>query len=152
MAIPTHRVPPVRDRFDWPWRGGPSFVTPDGSRVSLAGPSLDTSRPWSATFAALVRGARRSFTVTEVGAFDWHSSYTTVPDEVLRHPYRGGELLLGIRHEPADYRAVWRGQWFELHTSGSGQPPPASDGITRVFDSFRLTDTPQGMLVQPRST
>ncbi|MFN2496563.1 MAG: hypothetical protein ABR608_11750, partial [Pseudonocardiaceae bacterium] len=104
MAAPTNNAPPVHGRFNWPWRGGPSFVTPDGSRVSLANPALDVSRPWSATFVALVRGARRSFTVAEAGAFDWHSTYTTVPDEVRRHPYRGGELLLGIRHDPADYR------------------------------------------------
>jgi hypothetical protein len=118
----------------------------------LAGPALDVSRPWSAGFIALVRGVRRSFTVAEAGAFDWHSTYTTVPDEVLRSPYRGGELLLGVRHDPADYRAAWRGQWFELHTSSSGPPPPPSDGITRIFDAFRLTDTPLGMLVAPRST
>jgi hypothetical protein len=41
---------------------------------------LDVSRPWSCGFIALVRGARRSFTVTEAGAFDWHSTYTTIPD------------------------------------------------------------------------
>ena len=159
MAASTRIAPPLRGRFDWPWRGGPSFVAPDGSRVSLAGGTLssaggalDVSRPWSATFVALVRGTRRSFTVAEAGAFDWHSAYTTVPDEVLRHPYRSGELLLGVRRDPADYRAAWRGQWFELHTGGSGPPPPASDGISRVFDAFRLTDTPVGMLVAPRST
>jgi hypothetical protein len=41
---------------------------------------LDVSRPWSCGFIALVRGARRSFTVTEAGAFDRHSTYTTIPD------------------------------------------------------------------------
>jgi hypothetical protein len=112
--------------------------------------ALDTSRPWSCGFLALVRGARRSFTVAEVGAFDWHSTYTTIPDQLLRQPYRGGELITGIRtsNHPADYRAAWRGQWFELHTRATG---PA-EGITRVFDAFRLTDTPLGLLAQPRST
>jgi hypothetical protein len=97
-----------------------------------------------------VPGGRRSFTVAETGAFDWHSTYTTIPDEVLRQPYRGGELLLGVQRERQEYRAAWRGQWFELHTRGSG-PPPALEEIVRVFDAFRLTDTPLGMLAQPRS-
>jgi hypothetical protein len=156
MATSTSGAPPTRGRFDWPWRGGPAFVAPDGSRVSLAGsalgdPAVDLSRPWSGSFVGLVRGVRRSFTVAEAGAFDWHSTYTTVPDEVLRHPYRGGELVLGIRDDPAEYRAAWRGEWFELHTRSSGPPPPPSNGITRVFDAFRLTDTPLGLLAQPRS-
>ena len=142
-----------RGRYDWPWRGGPSFVTPDGSQVLLNGPGVDMSRPWSCDFTALVRGARRSFTVAEAGAFDWHSTYTTIPDRRLQQPYRGGDLVIGIRDDPArtevpDYRAAWRGKWFELHTRASGAP----DGITTIFDAFRLTDTPLGMLVQPRST
>ncbi|MGH4025614.1 MAG: hypothetical protein ACRDRV_13650 [Pseudonocardiaceae bacterium] len=166
MAASTSSAPPVRGRFDWPWRGGPSFVTPDGSQVSLNGAALagraaggagvDTSKPWSCLFAALVQGTRRSFTVAETGAFDWHSTYNTVPDEIIRQPYRGGELLLGIRRErvdadePGDYRAAWRGQWFELHTSASGTPP-ATEQLVRIFDAFRLTDTPLGMLAAPRS-
>ncbi|HEY6423848.1 MAG TPA: hypothetical protein VIY28_11485 [Pseudonocardiaceae bacterium] len=137
-----------RGRYDWPWRGGPSFVTPDGSQVVLHSSAADVSRPWSCGFIALVRGARRAFTVAEAGAFDWHSTYTTVPDQVFRQPYRGGELIIGSRHEPADYRAAWRGQWFELHTRACG---PA-EGITRIFDALRLTDTPLGLLAQPRST
>jgi len=142
-----------RGRYDWPWRGGPSFVTPDGSQVLLHGPGVDMSRPWSCDFTALVRGARRSFTVAEAGAFDWHSTYTTIPDRRLQQPYRGGDLVIGIRDNPArtevpDYRAAWRGKWFELHTRATGAP----DGITTIFDAFRLTDTPLGMLVQPRST
>jgi hypothetical protein len=142
-----------RGRYDWPWRGGPSFVPPDGSQVVLRSPALDVSRPWSCGFIALVRGARRAFTVAEAGAFDWHSTYTTIPDQVAGQPYRGGELIVGIRNNPArnetlDYRAAWRGQWFELHTRASG---PA-EGITRLFDAFRLTDTPLGLLAQPRST
>ncbi|HJT04808.1 MAG TPA: hypothetical protein VJ757_14470 [Pseudonocardiaceae bacterium] len=138
-----------RGRYDWPWRGGPSFVTPDGTQVRLGSTTLDVSRPWSCDFVALVRGARRTFTVAEAGAFDWHSTYTTIPDRRLHQPYRGGELIIGIRDrtEVPDYRAAWRGQWFELHTRASGAP----DGITTVFDAFRLTDTPLGMLVQPRS-
>ncbi|MGH3834977.1 MAG: hypothetical protein ACRDSF_04640 [Pseudonocardiaceae bacterium] len=146
-----------RGRHDWPWRGGTSFVTPDGSQVVLRstapdGTPLDASRPWSCGFIALVRGARRAFTVAEAGAFDWHSAYTTIPDQVTGQPYRGGELIVGIRNNPArsdppDYRATWRGQWFELHTRASGSP----DGITRIFDAFRLTDTPLGMLALPRS-
>jgi hypothetical protein len=143
----------ARGRHDWPWRGGTSFVTPDGSQVVLRGTALDASRPWSCGFIALVRGARRSFTVAEAGAFDWHSTYTTIPDQLLRQPYRGSELIVGIRNkparnDPADYRAAWRGQWFELHTRTCGSP----EGITRIFDAFRLTDTPLGMLAQPRST
>lgn len=142
----------VRGRYDWPWRGGPSFVTPDGSLVALRSAALDTSRPWSCNFIALVRGARRTFTIAEAGAFDWHSTYTTIPDRQLRQPYRGAELVVGIRDNPArgeapDYRAAWRGQWFELHTRASG----SAEGITAVFDAFRLTDTPLGMLAQPRS-
>jgi hypothetical protein len=146
----------VRGRYDWPWRGGHTFVTPDGSQVVLRSTpldtTLDTSGPWSCGFIALMRGARRSFTVAEAGAFDWHSTYTTVPDQLLRQPYRGGELLVGIRHTPArdgpvEYRAAWRGQWFELHTRAAG---PA-EGITRIFDAFRLTDTPLGLLAAPRS-
>ena len=142
-----------RGRHDWPWRGGASFATPDGSQVLLRGTGLDVSRPWSCNFVALVRGARRSFTVAEAGAFDWHSAYTTIPDRLLHQPYRGGELIIGVRDNPArmevpDYRAAWRGQWFELHTRASGAPAD----ITTVFDAFRLTDTPLGMLVQPRST
>jgi hypothetical protein len=148
----------VRGRYDWPWRGGPSFVTPDGSQVvlhstALNNPVLNTSRPWSCNFVALVRGARRTFTVAEAGAFDWHSTYTTIPDRLLRQLYRGAELIVGIRDnlprdEAPDYRAAWRGQWFELHTRASGAP----EGITEIFDAFRLTDTPLGMLAQPRST
>jgi hypothetical protein len=162
----------VRGRYDWPWRGGPSFVTPDGSQVVLRSTVLDnsvldnsvldTSRPWSCNFTALVRGARRTFTVAEAGAFDWHSTYTTIPDRLLRQPYRGAELVVAIRDsafrdrtgpysaarsEAPDYRAAWRGQWFELHTRACGAP----EGITAVFDAFRLTDTPLGMLAQPRS-
>lgn len=163
MATSTSTAPPVRGRFDWPWRGGPSFVTPDGATVSLGGAALSlpvlgglsaVSRPWSGGFIALVQGIRRSFVVAETGAFDWHSTYTTIPDEVRRQPYRGGELLLGIRnpaHEgPGEYRAAWRGHWFELHTRSSGAPPSA-DGLRRVFDAFRITDTPLGMLAAPRS-
>ncbi len=142
-----------RGRYDWPWRGGPSFVTPDGSQVVLRSTPLDVSRPWSCGFIARVRGARRSFTVAEAGAFDWHSTYTTIPDQVTGQPYRGGELIVGIRNDPArndppDYRAAWRGPWFELHSRACG---PA-EGITRIFDAFRLTDTPLGLLAQPRST
>lgn len=155
MTASTSSAPPQRGRFDWPWRGGPSFVAPDGSRVSVGGTALDTSRPWSALFVALVHGIRRAFTVAEAGAFDWHSSYTTIPDEIRRYPYRGGELALGVRYaqaedEPDDYRAAWRAQWFELHTRGSGAPPSA-DRLTGIFDAFRLTDTPLGMLAAPRS-
>lgn len=148
----------VHGRYDWPWRGGPTFLTPDGSQVTLAragldGTTLDTSRPWSCGFFALIRGSRRAFTVAEAGAFDWHSTYTTIPDQLHRLPYRGGELVIGVRTQPpeggpADYRAAWRGQWFELHTRSCGRP----DGITSVFDALRLTDTPLGMLVRPRSS
>lgn len=149
MVPSTSNAPDARGRFDWPWRGGHSFVAPDGSQVALSGvPSV--SRPWSCGFIALVRGARKAFTVAETGAFDWHSTYTTIPDQVRRRPYRGGELLLGIQHERAEYRAAWRAQWFELHTRSSGPPPPF-DEIVRIFDAFRLTDTPLGMLVAPRS-
>lgn len=138
-----------RGRYDWPWRGGPAFVTPDGSQIVLSGRGLDVSRPWSCGFIALVRGARRSFTVAEAGAFDWHSTYTTIPDQLLRQPYNAGELIVGIRNEPAnDYRAAWRGPWFELHTRAGGSP----DGISTIFDAFRLTDTPLGLLAAPRST
>ena len=142
----------MRGRYDWPWRGGPSFVTPGGSQVVLRSTALDVSRPWSCGFIALVRGARRSFTVAEAGAFDWHSTYTTIPDQVLRQPYRGGELVVAVRNKPArgepvEYRAAWRGQWFELHTRACGSP----DGITTIFDAFRLTDTPLGLLARPRS-
>ena len=136
-----------RGRYDWPWRGGTSFVTPDGSQVVLSSPALDASRPWSCGFIALVRGARRAFTVAEAGAFDWHSTYTTIPDQMLGQPYRGGELVTGIRTAPGDYRTAWRGQWFELHIRASGSP----DGIMRIFDALRFTDTPLGMLVAPRS-
>lgn len=143
----------MRGRYDWLWRGGPRFVAPDGSQVVLHSDALDTSRPWSCNFAALVRGARRTFTVAETGAFDWHSTYTTIPSRLLRQPYRGGELITGVRDDPAgnevaDYRAAWRGQWFELHTRACGSP----DNITTIFDAFRLTDTPLGMLAKPRST
>jgi hypothetical protein len=120
--------------------------------VVLRSTALDVSRPWSCGFIALVRGARRSFTVAEAGAFDWHSTYTTIPDQVLRQPYRGGELVVAVRNKPArgepvEYRAAWRGQWFELHTRACGSP----DGITTIFDAFRLTDTPLGLLARPRS-
>jgi hypothetical protein len=143
-----------RGRYDWPWRGGPAFVTPDGSKIVLSGHGLDVSRPWSCGFIALVRGARRSFTVAEAGAFDWHSTYTTVPDQLLRQPYNAAELIVAIRNKPArneptnDYRAAWRGPWFELHTRAAGSP----DGISTIFDAFRLTDTPLGLLAAPRST
>ncbi len=139
-----------RGRYDWPWRGGPAFVAPDGSQVVLRRPALDVSRPWSCGFIALVRGARRSFTVAEAGAFDWHAAFTTIPDQVLRQPYNAAELIVGIRNtgdHPPEYRAAWRGPWFELHTRAAGSP----DGISTVFDAFRLTDTPLGLLAQPRS-
>lgn len=121
-------------------------------RPVLGGTALDVSRPWSCGFIALMRGARRSFTVAEAGAFDWHSTYTMIPDQLLRQPYRGGELVVAIRNKPTrdgpvEYRAAWRGQWFELHTRASGSP----DGITTIFDAFRLTDTPLGLLARPRS-
>lgn len=146
----------MRGRYDWPWRGGPTFVTPDGSQVTLHSSALDTSRPWSCNFVALVQGARRTFTVAEAGAFDWHSTYTTIPDALLRQPYRGGELVTGIRTNAArndapDYRAAWRAKWFELHTRASGSPQDVPGGISSVFDALRLTDTPLGMLAQPRS-
>ncbi|MGH3825602.1 MAG: hypothetical protein ACRDQX_00280 [Pseudonocardiaceae bacterium] len=166
--ITSTSPPPVRGRYDWPWRGGPAFVAPDGSQVLLSGATLDLSRPWSCGFIALVRGALRAFTVAEAGAFDWHAAYTTVPNQIVRQPYRSGELVIGIRNDPtqknptqknpaqnvpaqnvpAEYRAAWRGQWFELHTRAIGSP----EGIARVFDAFRLTDTPLGMLARPRST
>ncbi|MGA9312309.1 MAG: hypothetical protein WBV74_18355 [Pseudonocardiaceae bacterium] len=134
-----------RGRYDWPWRGGPGFVAPDGSQVVLRGRLLDVSRPWSCGFIALVRGVRRSFTVAEAGAFDWHATFTTIPNQLVRQPYNAGELVIGIRND--DYRAAWRGPWFELHTRGSGSP----DGIGTIFDAFRLTDTPLGLLAAPRS-
>jgi hypothetical protein len=114
---------------------------------------LDVSRPWSCGFIALVRGARRSFTVAEAGAFDWHSTYTTIPDQLLRQRYCGGELVVGLREEPTregslEYRAAWRGPWFELHTRAAGR----AEGIKGIFDAFRLTDTPLGLLARPRST
>jgi hypothetical protein len=146
--ITSTSPPPVRGRYDWPWRGGPVFVAPDGSQVLLSALNVDVSRPWSCGFIALVRGARRAFTVAEAGAFDWHATYTTIPDQIVRQPYRGGELVTGIRNDPVEYRAAWRGQWFELHTRATGSP----EGIARVFDAFRLTDTPLGMLARPRST
>jgi hypothetical protein len=123
------------------------------ARPGLDGTGLDTSRPWSCGFFALLRGARRSFTVAETGAFDWHSTYATIPDQLHRLPYRGGELLIGVRThppqgEPPDYRAAWRGQWFELHTRSPGRP----GAITDVFDALQFTDTPLGMLVRPRSS
>lgn len=137
-----------RGRYDWPWRGGPAFVAPDGSKIVLSGRALNVSRPWSCGFNALVQGARRSFTVAEAGAFDWHSAYTTIPDQLLRQPYNAAELLIGIRNKrDMDYRAAWRGPWFELHTRASGSP----DRISTVFDAFRLTDTPLGLLAAPRS-
>jgi hypothetical protein len=134
-----------RRRYDWPWRGGPGFVTPDGSQIVLHGGGLDVSRPWSCGFIALVRGVRRSFTVAEAGAFDWHATFTTIPDQLVRQPYNAGELVIGTRND--DYRAAWCGPWFELHTRGSGSP----DGIGTIFDAFRLTDTPLGLLAAPRS-
>jgi hypothetical protein len=134
-----------RGRYDWPWRGGPGFVTPDGSQIVLRGDALDVSRPWSCGFIALVGGVRRSFTVAEAGAFDWHATFTTIPDQLVRQPYNAGELVIGTRHD--DYRAAWRGPWFELHTRGSGSP----DGIGAIFDALRLTDTPLGLLAAPRS-
>lgn len=142
-----------RGRHDWPWRGGSAFVTPDGSQIVLHGRGVDVSRPWSCGFIALVRGARRSFTIAEAGAFDWHAAFTTIPDQQLRQPYNAAELIVGIRDQtgdnhPSDYRAAWRGPWFELHTRGSGSP----DRISTVFDALRLTDTPLGLLVAPRST
>ncbi|MDQ2788951.1 MAG: hypothetical protein DLM60_22010 [Pseudonocardiales bacterium] len=141
-----------RGRYDWPWRGGPAFVTPDGSQIVLHGRALDASRPWSCGFIALVRGARRSFTVAEAGAFDWHATFTTIHDQLLRQPYNAAELVVGIRNQtagdhPPDYRAAWRGPWFELHTRETGSP----DGISTIFDAFRLTDTPLGLLAAPRS-
>jgi hypothetical protein len=134
-----------RGRYDWPWRGGPGFVTPDGSQIVLRGGALDVSRPWTCGFIALVGGVRRSFTVAEGGAFDWHARFTTIPDQLVRQPYNAGELVIGTRND--DYRAAWRGPWFELHTRGSGSP----DGIGAIFDAFRLTDTPLGLLAAPRS-
>jgi hypothetical protein len=125
-----------------------TLARPVLGRTALEGIALDVSRPWSCGFIALVWGARRSFTIAEAGAFDWHSTYTMIPDQLLRQPYRGGELIVGISNDPAEYRAAWRGQWFELHTRATGSP----DGITRIFDAFRLTDTPLGLLAQPRST
>jgi hypothetical protein len=136
-----------RGRYDWPWRGGPGFVTPDGSQIVLHGRALDLSRPWSCGFIGVVRGVRRSFTIAEAGAFDWHATFTTIPDQLLRQPYNAGELVICIRDKANDYRAAWRGPWFELHTRGSGSP----DGISTIFDAFRLTDTPLGLLAAPRS-
>jgi hypothetical protein len=153
MTVSSSSPPQVPGRFDWTWRGGPAFLTPDGNKVSLGGQSAhgaDVSRPWSCGFFALVRGSRRSFTVAERGAFDWHSTYTTPHDQVFRRPLSGGELALGLRNEPAEYRAAWRGHWFELHTRGAA-PLPMADTMSGVFDAFRLTDTPLGMLAAPRS-
>ncbi|HEY2725300.1 MAG TPA: hypothetical protein VGI84_11510 [Pseudonocardiaceae bacterium] len=144
-------------RFDWPWRGGLAFVSPDGRQLSLGGRAADDldaaacATPWSGAFFALVNGSRRSFTVAEQGAFDWHSRYTTIHDQVFRRPFRGGELTLGTRADPAEYRAAWRGHWFELHTRNAG-PHPAADTMLRTFDAFRFTETPLGMLLAPRST
>jgi hypothetical protein len=63
----------VRGRYDWPWRGGPSFLTPDGSRVTLSRPVLGNG----------------SSTVLDV-----------IPDQLLRRRYCGGELVVGLREEP----------------------------------------------------
>lgn len=146
MTIPE--TVPTRPRSDWAWRGGPSFTAPDGSRIRLEQPWLDSSQPWSATFSARTGGGRYGLTVAEIGAFDWHVTYPMAGAEVTSSRYAGGDLLLAWRREPADYRAAWRGRWFELHHSAAG-PVPAG-GVPRVFDAVRFTDTPEGMLVRPR--
>ncbi|MGH3978700.1 MAG: hypothetical protein ACRDRZ_06830 [Pseudonocardiaceae bacterium] len=139
----------IRPRDAWRWRGGPSFTVPDGSRIRLDRADLDVSQPWSCTFVARISGTPHGFTVAETGAFEWHVTYPMAGAEVTRTSYAGGELLVARRRDPAEFRAAWRGRWFELHRSQAG-PVPAADGIIRVFDALRLTDTPEGMLVRPR--
>lgn len=159
MSGSDGEAPQSRGRFEWQWRGGRSFLAPDGDQVSLGGASAQRlsraveSRPWSCGFFALVRGSRRSFTVAERGAFDWHHAHTTRHDAVHRRPFGGGELALGVREEPAEYRAAWRGHWFELHTRSSGRAPAPEPlaAVGKVFDAFRLTETPLGMMIAPRS-
>lgn len=138
---------PTRPRSEWAWRGGPTFTVPDGSRVRLEQPRLDPSQPWSAAFAVRTGGDRFGLTVTEIGAFDWHVTYQMAGAEVTSVAYAGGDLLLASRREPADYRAAWRGRWFELHHRPA---VPVGAGVPRVFDALRFTDTPEGMLVRPR--
>lgn len=142
---------PTRPRTAWAWRGGPSFTAPDGSRIRLRQPALDFSQPWSASFAARVRGGRYGLTVTESGAFDWHVTYTMPGAEVTSTSYAGGDLLVASRPEPPEYRAAWRGRWFELHHRPAG-PVPEGAGVPPVFDALRFTDTPEGMLVGTRET
>lgn len=139
----------TRPRDGWRWRGGAAFTAPDASRIRLDRAGLDATQPWSCTFAAQRAGARHGFTVTEIGAFEWHVTYRMAGAEVTRLRYAGGELLLAWQRDPAEFRAAWRGRWFELHRRQVG-PVPAGAGISRIFDPFRLTDTPQGMLVRPR--
>ncbi len=140
---------PTLPRTEWAWRGGPTFTAPDGSRVHLEQPWLDSSQPWSATFAVRTGGGRYGLTVAEIGAFDWHVTYTMAGAEVTSSRYAGGDLLLASRREEPEYRAAWRGRWFELHHRPAG-PVPAAAGIPRIFEALRFTDTPEGMLVWPR--
>lgn len=147
MTVPE--AMPIRSRTDWSWRGGPAFTAPDGSRVRLEQPRLDSSQPWSTTFAVRTGGGRYGLTVAEIGAFDWHVTYPMAGADVTSSSYAGGDLLLASRREPPEYRAAWRGRWFELHHRPAG-PVPADAGIPRVFDALRVTDTPEGMLVRPR--
>lgn len=142
---------PIRPRTEWAWRGGPAFTAPDGSRIRLEQPGLDFSQPWSVSFVAMVGGGRYGLTVAEIGAFDWHVTYTMPGAEVASLRYAGGDLLIATRAAEPDYRAAWRGRWFELHHRPAG-PVPAGAGVPRVFDAVRFTDTPEGMLVSPRGS
>ncbi|MQA15820.1 MAG: hypothetical protein GEV09_17180 [Pseudonocardiaceae bacterium] len=148
MTVPEYV--PTRPRTDWAWRGGPEFTAPDGSHIRLDRPGLNSSQPWSCAFVARAPGARDGLTVAEIGAFDWHVTYTMPGAEVTATPFAGGELLVASLREPPEYRAAWRGQWFELHHRAPG-PVPAGGGVGRVFDALRLTDTPTGMLASPRT-
>ncbi|MGH3712497.1 MAG: hypothetical protein ACRDT4_03420 [Micromonosporaceae bacterium] len=135
--------PPSPGRRD---AGDDSFLLPDGSRVTIAAPDLDTSGIWNCLFMARTAGTRESFSVAP--RRDDRAQLHGLTDTTV-HPYRDAELLVGYDPQRGEMLASWRGPWHEVVNLRTG-PRIGSDRFVRLFDAFRITDTQDGVRMAPR--
>lgn len=140
---PTHPPSPGRSGA-----GDDSFLLPDGSRVTITAPDLDTSGIWNCLFIARTGGTRENFSIAP--RRDDRAQLLGLTDTAV-HPYRDAELVVGYDQPRREMLAAWRGPWHEVvHLRTS--PPIGPERFVRLFDAFRITDSQDGVLMAPRRT